>query len=159
MLIQIHKVDIPSNPIHLQIVISLSVRIQELPSHRLQQEKTSKQSWNYLGYLQNTKGRGEKKCSWGKKMNPIITPLPLPQVSFLASMDHESSCCLWSWMEQPSQRDGALNWVEQWSVKRQDPSFALRGTTWILIRMGRETSKLGSRDSSKLSELHSKSAS
>lgn len=158
MLIQIHKVDIPSKPIHLQIVISLSVRIQELPGHRLQWEKTSKVgiTWNIC---KTPKEEREKSAPGGEKMNPTITPLSLPKVSFLGSMDHESSWCLWSWMEQASQRDGALNWVERWSVKRQDPSFALRERNYLNIdKDGRETSKLGSCDSSKLSELHCKSA-
>lgn len=158
MLIQIHKVDIPSKPIHLQIVISLSVRIQELPGHRLQWEKTSKVgiTWNIC---KTPKEEREKSAPGGEKMNPTITPLSPPKSpsSGAWTMSHHDACgAEWS---KPAKEMG--HWTGWNGDLLKDKILALlleRGTTWILIRMGRETSKLGSCDSSKLSELHCKSA-
>ena len=130
MLIQIHKVDIPSKPIHLQIVISL-LEFKSYLATGYSERKLPK--LELLGiFAKHQRERGKKVLLGGKKWTPP-SRLSLPQVSFLGSMDHESSCCLWSWMQQASQRDGALNWVEWWSVKRQDPSFALRGRNYLNI--------------------------
>lgn len=125
-MMQIHKVDIPSNPIHLQIAISLflSVGVQELPSQQDIVRDNFQTKLELLGIFAKHQRKRGKECSGGGNESHHYSSLS-PQVSSLRSMDHKSSCCLWSWMEQSSQRDGALNQVEQWPVKRQDPSFAL----------------------------------
>ena len=157
MLIQIHKVDIPSKPIHLQIVISL-LEFKSYLATGYSERKLPK--LELLGiFAKHQRERGKKVLLVGKKwIPPSRLSLPPKSPSSGAwTMSHHDACgAEWS---KPAKEMG--HWTGWNGDLLKDKILALlleRGTTWILIRMGRETSKLGSCDSSKLSELHCKSA-
>ena len=67
MMMQIHKVDIPFNPIHLQIAISLflSVGVQELPSQQDIVRDNFQTKLELLGIFAKHQRKRGKECSGG----------------------------------------------------------------------------------------------